>query len=175
MAHLWAHESGEWSVLLLDERTIRLDVSPLRVLRDCEVGDIEDSPVAVVFAGEGKPQWAAIAAAGAGVRINGRTLLTGLHVLADRDEVQVGRDQSLFFSTETLASVEPFPGMEQTIYCPRCQLPIVEGSLAVICPQCGVWYHMSEEYPCWRYAEQCQLCDQRTTEEAGYRWTPEEI
>jgi hypothetical protein len=174
MGLIWVHELDGWSVLRLDERPVRLDVSPLRVLQDREVGVGGDFPVALVFSDKDKPQWAVIAAEGTGVRVNGRALSTGMHILADRDEMQVGRGRSFFFSTETLASIDPFPGMEH-IFCPRCQLSIVESSPAVRCPQCGVWYHMSEEYPCWRYDEKCQFCDQRTAEDAVYRWTPEEI
>ena len=67
MGLIWVHELDGWSVLRLDERPVRLDVSPLRVLQDREVGVGGDFPVALVFSDKDKPQWAVIAAEGTGV------------------------------------------------------------------------------------------------------------
>jgi hypothetical protein len=44
------------------------------------------------------------------------------------------------------------------------------------CPQCGVWYHQSEElFDCWTYSELCALCDQSTGLDSDYLWTPEDL
>jgi hypothetical protein len=110
------------------------------------------------------------------VHLNGSSLTTGIHVLHDRDEIcgipGVGR---MFFSTEVLARVEPYPGAERPASCPRCKQPITAGTPAVRCPGCGVWYHQSEDFPCWTYSETCALCPQLTALDAGYRWTPESL
>jgi hypothetical protein len=108
------------------------------------------------------------------VTVNGLPLLAGLRVLRDRDEVCAGGHQ-VFFSTERLARVEPFPGAAQPIYCARCKDVIERGADAVRCPDCGLWCHQTADTPCWTYGETCALCPQPTDLDASYRWTPEEL
>jgi hypothetical protein len=118
-------------------------------------------------------RWLVMCAARASVRLNGVLLRAGIRVLRDRDELQVDGFGRVYFSTEQLARVEPFAPGERAAVCPRCKQAIAAGSPAVCCPQCGVWYHQSDEFPCWTYAPRCVLCPQPTALDAGYRWTPE--
>ena len=109
------------------------------------------------------------------VLINGIPLAAGLRNLRDRDELRIGSGERMFFSTESLACAEPFPGLAHEIFCPRCKQEIAPQSVAVRCPQCAAWHHQSEEFPCWTYSERCALCDQSSSLETGYRWTPENL
>jgi len=107
------------------------------------------------------------------VRVNGSPLAAGIRVLRDRDELVVGGSR-VFFSTESLAAIEPFAG-DEAVSCPRCGLGIPPRSPAVLCPHCRVYHHQSDELPCWTYTEHCATCDQSTALEAGFRWTPEAL
>jgi len=109
------------------------------------------------------------------ILINGVPLVAGIRVLRDRDEIRLSGADRLFFSTECLASAEPFPGLGQAVFCPRCKQEIAPQSDAVKCPQCEAWHHQSAEFPCWTYSERCALCDQLSNLDAGYRWTPESL
>ncbi|TDI46312.1 MAG: hypothetical protein E2P02_05105 [Acidobacteria bacterium] len=97
-------------------------------------------------------------------------MASGLRLLRDRDEVRLGLGQPWFFSTETLAVAPPSDVARK---CPRCKRDIKAGSEAVRCPGCDVWYHQSDEWPCWTYAETCVLCEQPTQFAAGYRFNPD--
>ena len=115
------------------------------------------------------------------VRINSARLATGLKVLQDRDQVRIGSGQPSYFSTERLPRVEPFPGADRKIMCPRCHLEISAGMPAVRCPNpgCGVWHHQITEgekpLACWSYHTICSICSGPTSLEAGYRWSPEDL
>jgi len=108
------------------------------------------------------------------VHVNGGALDLGIHVLRDRDELRHGAAR-VFFSTESLPEVASFPGAEQPVFCPRCQLAILPQSAAVRCPKCGVWQHLTDDLPCWTYTDHCTLCDQPSALDGGFRWTPEEL
>jgi len=119
--------------------------------------------------------------------VNGQRLSLGMRVLRDLDEIllpmtstaeaEAAEPQRLFFSTERLAMVQPFPGAEKPVFCSRCKDLIQVGQLAVRCPsgRCGLWHHETAEQPCWTYAEKCSNCDQATALDAGYRWTPDQL
>jgi hypothetical protein len=117
---------------------------------------------------DGQETWVLVGAA----QVNGMPLLTGIRVLRDRDELQVGGLRA-FFSAEALAAVRPSPAQGERIFCPRCKQEIEKLSPAVRCPQCRVWHHQTAELPCWTYSERCASCNQPTDLNAGYRWTPE--
>ena len=85
-----------------------------------------------------------------------------MRVLRDRDEILLpgiprndgeqadvadAEPQRLFFSTERLAVVEPFPGGAKAVFCSRCKQVIDSGHRAVRCPsgRCGLWHHESAE------------------------------
>jgi hypothetical protein len=126
---------------------------------------------------DGKEAWAIVAAPEAGNSVNGVPLTLGVKVLSDRDLIQIGEDRKrAYFSTETTARVESFPGLDRPTTCPRCTTIIEPGSPAVRCPGsgCGVWHHANEELPCWTYSEHCATCKQETSLESEYAWCPEE-
>jgi Zn finger protein HypA/HybF involved in hydrogenase expression len=121
----------------------------------------------------GAPLWTLLGGQEAALRVNGQPLALGIRALRDRDEISVA-GQRCFFSTEELALVVPFPGMAQTVFCPRCKQKMEVGDPAVSCPHCRAWHHQSEKFPCWTYEPTCALCHvQSTALDAGYAWTPE--
>ena len=69
--------------------------------------------------------------------------------------------ERMFFSTESLASGEPFTGLDHPIFCPRCKQEIAGQNLAVRCPQCDAWHHQTEEFPCWTYARDARCAIRR--------------
>lgn len=107
------------------------------------------------------------------IALNGEVVHGAIRVLADRDEIRVAGCGRVFFSTERLARVEPFPGADKRLDCPRCKLEIEVAQAAVRCPNpsCGRWFHQLAERPCWTYAD-C-VCSQPTALDNGYRWSPE--
>jgi hypothetical protein len=176
LAHFWFRDDEDiWSATPLDGRAVDVSVCPPRILAPgFRLG--ADAPAAVIRAGPAEsPVWALLAAAGADVRVNGFEPVAGVAVLQDRDEIRAGPAHPLFFSTETIAHVEEFPGAERAIFCGRCRQPMLKGQLAVRCPNpsCGIWYHQTEQLPCWTYAPTCAFCPQPTALDAGFAWTPE--
>lgn len=163
MAHLWFPESVDdgaagaaWTLRPLDGGTA-LDADTRVMLSAAPDGD----------------RWVLLGAPA--VRVNGSPVDTGILVLRDRDEICAGA-QRLFFSTEQLAVVAPYPGAVRPAFCPRCKLEIESGSPAVACPRCRVWHHQSDDLlPCWTYSGRCALCDQVTALDADFQWTPEEL
>ena len=175
MAHLWVRHEGVWGAQRLGSAGI--DVAGLLASRAAAAADGAAYPhsdrLIRVDAAEAK-SWAIIASPTSGLRVNGRTPPAGLCVLDDRDEIRGGAEK-LFFSTETLAAVEPFPGSDRPVFCGRCRQSIEVGSPAVCCPGCGISYNESAELPCWTYSEKCTFCGQATALDAGFSWTPEEL
>ncbi|MGH7199095.1 MAG: hypothetical protein ACREJB_00715 [Planctomycetaceae bacterium] len=178
MAHVWqTGPNKDWSIAELSGEAYRLSPDGPAAL---SASDRAAEPAALVLrrvGGTGQ-EWALLAAADAQVRINGTVVALGVRALADRDEIVFadadGRPVRFFFSTEQRAGIEPFPGQETPLVCPRCKLEIAAGNPAVRCPACGAWHHQAER-ECWTYAETCCLCHCPTALDAGYRWTPEEL
>ena len=176
MAHFWCRGSNEdWVVHSLQSEAYALSRDPESPVQAIEKGNGAPAPVVRRYAGD-RNEWLLIAGPNPSrVNVDGLPLQLGIRVLRDRDEVRVG-NLRMFYSAETLARIVPFSKTDaKKPLCPRCRQPIVEQTPAVRCPQCGVWYHQSEDLPCWTYSEECALCDQPTELEAGYRWTPENL
>ncbi len=162
MAHLWISESpSDWAIVPLGGGELDL----ARVPTLAAAGPARLTPRT------GGRGWVLLA--GPGTRLNGLPLVTGVHALDDRDEVQLAGAAAFYFSTERLAQPVPLPGADRPLTCPRCRGRIETGGLAVQCPGCGVWHHATTELPCWTYASTCALCPQSTDPDAGFRWTPE--
>jgi hypothetical protein len=175
MAHLWVrNENAEWAVVPLDADAFDLSVSPPRATPLEHVSKGGDSRVFLLRLREAR-EWILLSSSQDRVRVNGLKVASGIRVLSDRDEIRVEGVDTFFFSTERLAVIEPFPGAERAVFCPRCKQGFQEGALAVQCPQCKVWHHQSEELPCWTYSPTCALDDQPTDLDADYRWTPREL
>ena len=116
----------------------------------------------------------------ASVLLNGEPLHLGIQALADRDVIQLPGQPPLFFSTEWLPRVEPYPAELAPVRCPRCAQLIAPGDAAVRCGQCGAWYHQIKDDPkrpltCWTYGETCLHDKQRTALDGEFHWTPREI
>lgn len=121
----------------------------------------------------GQERWLLFASGQTRVSVNGVNLELAMRAMRDKDELHVG-ESIMFFSTEQLARVAPFPGIGKPAKCPRCKLEILPGTPAVRCPSCGVWHHQSEDTPCWTYAEKCAaFCEQPTTLKGSLQWVPE--
>jgi len=122
---------------------------------------------------------------GSRTRVNGVRLPTGVRVLVDRDAIALGDcdatapgdRQVLFFSSEQLAQVQPFPGKDDHTSCIRCKLPLESGTPAVRCPapECGFWHHQSDDQSCWTYTAACASCGHSTAFDAGFQWSPWEL
>ena len=98
-------------------------------------------------------------------------------VLKDRDEIRHTGYWRVYINFEEFAVIEPFPGSQNELFCPRCKQNISAKDPAVRCPNCKTWYHQSiaEELECWTYSEKCSLCDQKTDLNGTFRWTPEGV
>ena len=118
--------------------------------------------------------WAAIAPEGGQLLHNGVPVTAGLRVLLDRDSLALEGGETVFFSTEEAARVEPFAGPAEKT-CPRCRTDILPGKPAVKCPNCGAFHHEMEDRLCWTYSERCSLCPQPTALDTGPQWTPEAL
>jgi hypothetical protein len=167
MAHLWTMTAeNEWAIEPLAHEVRTLDSD----------GDVLLLPAPLSPRTPGVPTaWALIVGTGTTVRLNGAPLRVGIAILNDRDEIRVATAAPLFFSTESLAVVTPFPPDGPRGACPRCKQPIVGGTTAVKCPGCGIWHHQADDLPCWQYASHCAMCEQDTASDAPFRWTPEEL
>jgi hypothetical protein len=181
MAHVWVRakmdEGLAWATIPLEDEAFALTgdaTAPLR-LRKRSPGS--ERVLVLRASANGKEQWVLVSAGKSHeIRINGTPLLAGMRVLRNRDEILFNGER-MFFSTERLARVVPFPGAGKPVFCARCKTEIAEGSPAVRCPnpKCGVWHHQAPEHelPCWTYNDVCAMCDQPTDLDVGFRWSPE--
>ena len=177
MAHIWIKESGQpWVAVQLTGKacSIASGKSLREYKRRANITGVRPSLVAFQDVA-GHEDWALLSSVGTDIRVNGAAMRLGLRVLRDRDAIQVKGRGAMFYSTERLAAVEPFPSTQEAVFCPRCKTAIEAETPGIKCPNCGIWYHHSEDLPCWTYAQWCALCDQQTGLDAGYRWTPEEL
>lgn len=120
MARLFYHDSGEWHQTPLDRQTLRLSGAPAPVT--VARGDATPhGPSPLLFRSDsgGAERWFILSPPPSPVRVNGRPLCSGLALLSHRDAIQLGAAPPLYFSAERLATVEPFPGGPDFIYCPR--------------------------------------------------------
>ena len=124
----------------------------------------------------GKLKWALICSRGGEACVNGAPVISGLHILADRDAITLGeRASPVFFLDEDPARIQPFPGARDPIKCRRCSTPILKGDPAVRCPSCGQWYHQETRgKDCWTYkdAKHCLQCKYPTSLDGTFSWTP---
>jgi hypothetical protein len=114
------------------------------------------------------------------VFVNGRDLQPRPAVvrLADKDEIQLAGELRLFYSTETVANITPFAGIDGgPCICARCKTPIEIGSPVVVCPGCGSVAHQTEEIPCFCYPRSatCPACPHPSALDAGFTFHPEDL
>lgn len=177
MAHLWrVADAGDWEPWELDSPLLALG----REARPRAIDSIAGADDGVLVVLRRAPasrdgEWLLLAEADASVHVNGLPVPHGIAALADRDEIRLPEGLRVFFSTERLAHVTPYPHDAPRGFCPRCKQPLQSGGAAVRCPGCGLWHHASTELPCWTYADHCAAgCPQPTALDAGFRWTPED-
>ena len=126
----------------------------------------------------GQTAWALIVGVPQGAaRVNAMRLPHGIRMLRHRDEIRLGNER-FFFSTESLARIEPFPGLDArggvvSARCPRCTDPIHAGAPAVRCPSCDIWHHEMPEIgrACWSYWT-CAVCGGPNDITDEFRWDP---
>ncbi len=169
-------ESGRWQALKLAGETLSL-IGESASVADGSAAATTPSPGPVLrrLASGSGDAWVILAPASAPVRVNGQQLHTGLRVLAHRDAVQLGAAPPLYFSSERVAVIEPYPGGRVPVFCPRDKTVITAGSPAARCPSCSSWFHQSEALPCLNYGEVCPICGERTELDGELRWTPGEV
>lgn len=173
MAHIWVREESQWAVQPLNGSLFSL--RHRRPLADPCGAAYEEDITLMPSVGQAGESWVLLAGSNVDVRVNGIRLDLGIRSLRDRDEIRVAGAGLFYFSTERLAGIEPFAGSSPNAFCPRCRQAIESGHPSVRCPACGVWYHQSEDFPCWTYSETCALCPQTTNMDGGYGWAPEGI
>jgi hypothetical protein len=163
MAHIWLqNEAREWAAHPLMEGECSFSSS--RVPSDVHFLKTKT---------DNQENWIVLAGHGSDISINGIPLTLGIHVLRDRDEIRWSREGFGFYSSEKLASVVGFPQADRKIICPRCKQEIVPETPAVRCPNCGIWYHQSQEFPCYSYAPNCAICARKTNLGGEFEWIPE--
>jgi len=190
MARFWLHNNmasaGRWEASEFAPGGCVVEINPdgaqLRPLpkfgvqsAECGIRTAGGSPDMMIMptgGDTGRPRWIMLAGRRIAVRVNGQPLALGIRALRDKDEIVAGGHR-LFFSTEELARVTPFPGMERSVFCPRCKQKLEPGDPAVCCPLCRAWSHQSEILPCWQYAPTCALCQQQSTAlDAEFNFNP---
>lgn len=177
MAYLWYHDEQEgWRAHPLAGESVELDGRG-PVVAGSGPGPVAEATATLVRVEDGRLEetWAVLWGIRRKVRVNGVHEPTGFRLLADRDEIQVDDHDPLFYSAETPAKVETFPGSDREMFCPRCKKRIESGTPVVRCPACLVWYHTSEDksHDCWGYSPNCQ-CGHPTAMDTDFLWTPEE-
>ena len=180
MAHLWVqNHSGDWVPIDLDGEGFAVTTGEngrLRIRRDDCLESLDTFCPMIVRRQrlDLDDTWILLSSKNR-VRVNGMPVLTGFKVLSDRDEIGFESLPPVYFSTEQLARIVPFPGTEHETICPRCQTPIADGHPAVQCPnpQCRTWYHQSDDLPGYTYHDTCCLCGWPSTLTAEYQWRPE--
>jgi hypothetical protein len=177
VAHLWRHvEAVGWQPVALPGDSYALTTRAPR-LSPAEVPGV---PTVVAHLRRGgasvaaDDSWVLLTAPAAGVLVNGLGAALGIIVLIDRDEIRVPSESPLYFSTERLAVAVPYPAALQGV-CPRCRTSLEAGTIAVLCPACGLWHHASDDLPCWTYADTCAACTHPTALDTGFCWTPGEL
>ena len=186
MAQMWTQKADEtgWMARPLTGDAYVVSSQGLSLLEDRDGGrDNVVSPALVVRCGHGSQEhWSLLSQKRTCAQVNGWPLVLGVRLLCDRDEILVRADGApatfrCFFSTERLARIVPYLGVNGAVRCPRCKQPIEQNQMAVQCPNssCGAWHHQEAALPCWTYSVTCALCDRPTQLDAGFRWTPEEL
>jgi hypothetical protein len=174
MAHLWSWDAAGHLVEtpLVAERAWLLPAPSAGGSRAPGGDEPGRASAAVIQAPEGA--WVLLAPRDANATLNGHALVAGVRVLSNRDEIRT-TDGTWFFSTEEIARIEPCPGADRALRCPRCTKPIEAGTPAVRCPnpECGRWHHETAAFPCWSSIPFCGVCSGATDLGPDNRWLPE--
>jgi len=171
------NETGAWEDHLLNHDYVEI-ASEAPVPCDAPKAGPQNAGPLLVRTGEahGFDRWVLLCPPVSGTRVNG-SRVNDIRVLTDRDAIAPGNGHVVFFSSEQLAEVQPFPGKHGHTSCIRCKLALEAGSPAVRCPapDCGFWHHHAQSQSCWTYTSTCASCGHPTDFEAGYQWSPSEL
>lgn len=162
----------------LDTGIIQLSPDGPAALAVCKGLDGVSGPVLVRKQDPlGEECWALLCKSHGRTRVNGAPVFIGVRMLSDRDLIALGAGQRVFYSSERVAQIEPYPGGDDSTCCVRCKLPLLPDTPAVRCPApgCGFWHHQSDEQPCWDYRDGCTSCGHPTAFDAGFQWSPSEL
>lgn len=177
MAGLWIPTpSGEWTMAALDGGVVQL-VGERLLPQPVQKGSKSVRRTIPELRRcwlSGNESWFLLVPHGVIAWVNGRQVLSHARLLKDHDSVRCAGTATIFFSAESLAQTDQFPGRDEAVYCPRCTLEVQRGQLACQCPACGLIHHQDPgvELECWSYGDTCAGCNQSTDPEAGYRWSP---
>jgi hypothetical protein len=181
MAHLFIrHQEQGWVILPLQRAPVALTDQGAQPVFAAEMDHAGNRALLITRHDAGDDRWALVAQPDADVRVNGQSVVLGIRVLADRDAIQVGNGEPMFFSAERVPQVETATTSGAPVACPRCRQDIVPGSPVVRCPGCDVIHHQSSDLPCWTGYERarfatCALCDTPATLAGDLRWTPDAL
>ena len=164
----------QWLVVPLTDNSLNIEsVPPKRLKARRSKTAKEREVVLTAIAGDGlDTSWAVVWGRSKKINVNGLRMATGIRVLSHGDEIKVGNNPPLYFSTEVLARIETFEGSEEPVVCPRCKQVIEPGAAIVRCPGCSVIHHETSELNCWTFADKCAMCDYPTGLDEGFQWVP---
>jgi hypothetical protein len=156
MAHVFREGDRGWEVVAVEGDGIPLDDGAGKIL---------------LAAGRREARsWFVVVPHASAARVNGIPV-PGMRRLRHKDEIRSPGLPRMYFSTEAVVEVVPFPGKEP-VPCARCRKPIAPGAETVSCPDCRTWHHQSETWPCWTYAPRCSACE-RDTSSTSLSWIPD--
>jgi len=168
MAGIWLRLDRQWTHYPLDRDLIGLGAD------HAVVPNTQDATALLARKlDKGQSRWALIVRpSGEMVRVNGDRVALGIRALRDRDAIQIGFGERIFFSTDSAPVVAPYAGTAP-IPCARCGTDIQPGTPTVQCGRCGAYLHQSQELPCWLCSDRC-LCDRATALSDDNCWIPDE-
>ncbi len=175
MGHVWiVNEKGVLAACPLDAGISQLTSNGPSALAVCK--GLDDIAVPLLVRKQefqGEERWLLLSKSPGRTRVNGMPVFNGVRMLNDRDLISLGDGHRVFYSSERIAQIEPYPGEDDSTCCVRCKLPLQPGKPAVRCPApgCGFWYHQI----CWDYRDQCANCGRPTAFDSGYQWSPSEL
>ncbi len=152
MPRLWVFcDAQQWTVVPLDRDPFELAADPSAALGP----GTQDAPAVLARkASDDKEQWALIVRPGEEeyVHVNGDRVILGMRALRDRDAIQIGGGERIYFSAESAPVIVTYPQEKPPVNCPRCSTQIISGDLVVKCPRCQNYFHQDEEkeLACWR-------------------------
>ena len=178
MPKLWIHDldTGRWDPQQLPDAPSQVQLEAL--LAGSPAAHSDAGPVATLVSysdGSATGLHLLLTSQGSRVRVNGAAVRTGIKLLEDRDSILTGSVPPVFFTTQRQPVVEPFPGSDHPVFCPRDKSELTAGAPAVGCPGCQTWYHEDGERPCWSFSAQCAICGYPTAMDGDFLWTPEEL
>ncbi|MGA2439503.1 MAG: hypothetical protein ABSH08_00970 [Tepidisphaeraceae bacterium] len=173
MPRLWVLcDAQQWTVVPLDRDPFELTAGLLGAV----VPNAPDAPAVLARKiNDDKDQWALIVRPGEEeyVHVNGDRVNLGMRALRDRDAIQIGGGERIYFSAESAPAIVTYPKEKAPVICPRCNTEIRPGDFVVRCPKCKNYFHQNEELPCWLYSDRCR-CDQPTALNDQNCWRPDE-